>query len=104
MLKKESGFTLIEMLIVLLIIAVLILLIVPTIGKRSENVHEQGCEALVLTVQTQADAYRLEKGNYPTSIEQLKKEHFITDNQIKCKSDQALTINNEGVVSVQENK
>lgn len=102
MLKKESGFTLIEMLIVLMIIAVLILIIVPTISERSKNVDEQGCEALVLTVQTQADAYRLEKGSYPSTIEELKGEKFITENQLKCKNKKDLTINSEGIVGIEK--
>lgn len=102
MFSNEKAFTLIEMLIVLLIIAVLILLIVPTIGNRSKNVNHQGCEALILTVQTQADAYRLEKGAYPKSIEQLKNEKFITDKQLKCKNDKSLTIDENGVVGLKQ--
>lgn len=100
MMTGDKGFTLIEMIIVLFIIAVLILLIVPTISQRSEHVDEQGCDALILTVQTQADAYRLEEGSYPETIKELAKEKFITDEQQKCKDNRKLTINNEGVVSV----
>lgn len=102
MFKNEKAFTLIEMLIVLMIIAVLILLIIPTIGNRSKNVHSQGCDALVLAVQTQADAYRLEKGNYPKTLPILKEEKFITENQLKCKDDKSLTINEEGEVGIEK--
>lgn len=101
MINNERAFTLIEMLIVLMIIAVLILLIIPTISNRSKYVHEEGCSALVLAVQTQADAYRLEKGKYPTQISELLKEKFITENQLKCKGDKTLTINEDGIVGVQ---
>lgn len=101
MMNGENGFTLIEMVIVLFIIAVLILLIIPTISNRSEHVDNQGCEALVLSVQTQADAYRLENGSYPKTINKLKEDNFITESQLKCKNDKKLTIDNEGVVSVQ---
>ncbi|MBD1222742.1 prepilin-type N-terminal cleavage/methylation domain-containing protein [Virgibacillus halodenitrificans] len=47
MLKNNRGFTLIEMLIVLMIISVLIILIVPNLSGKSKQVHDKGCEALV---------------------------------------------------------
>ena len=53
MLVNQKGFTLIEMLIVLLIITILIILIVPNLAGRSEEVHDKGCDALVSVVQAQ---------------------------------------------------
>ncbi|PNY97825.1 competence protein ComGC, partial [Staphylococcus chromogenes] len=37
-LKENKGFTLIEMLLVLLIISVLLILIIPNIAKQSEHI------------------------------------------------------------------
>ena len=50
MLKNEKGFTLIEMLVVLLIITVLILLIVPNLGSKTGDMHDDGCDALIVTI------------------------------------------------------
>lgn len=93
MLKKENGFTLIEMLIVLMIITVLIILIVPHLSGRSKEVHDKGCDALVSVVQAQVYLYHLEKGKYPTSISSLVPE-YITEDQKTCPNDKPLIYTN----------
>ncbi len=98
MFKNEKGFTLIEMLVVLLIITVLILLILPGIGSKTSDMHADGCEALKLTVQSQADMYELEEGSKVSSIDALVDSGLINENQKTCKNGDVLTITN-GVVS-----
>lgn len=75
-----KGFTLLEMLVVLLIISVLILLFVPNLSKHKEGVDKKGNEAIVKIVETQIDLYSMEKNQIPT-IEQLLKEEYITQEQ-----------------------
>ena len=50
-LKRQNGFTLIEMLIVLLIISILILITVPNIAKHFATIDKKGCDAYVSMVQ-----------------------------------------------------
>jgi len=83
MFKKENGFTLIEMLIVLAIISVLIILIVPNLTGKSSEVNEKGCDALVKVVQTQVNAYHLDHGHYPSQLTNLV-DKYITDDQLTC--------------------
>lgn len=97
MFKKEDGFTLIEMLIVLTIISLLIILIIPNIATKSKEVNKKGCEALKSLVQAQADAYYLDKGDYPETIRELEEKDYITDNQTECKSGEKLDIS-KGIV------
>ncbi len=50
MLKKvmnERGFTLIEMLIVLLVISILLIITIPNITKNQSTIQSKGCEAFV---------------------------------------------------------
>jgi|SRR5699024_3775777 len=98
MFKKEKGFTLIEMLIVLTIITVLILLIIPNVTDKSTDVHETGCEALVQTVQAQVSAYQLDNGKKPTSLDVLRRADYISAEQMECKNGTKLTLNNKGTV------
>lgn len=84
MLQNEDGFTLIEMLIVLMIITVLILLIIPNLTDKTKSVHEEGCKALEKTVQAQVEAYTLDKGKKPASISELKDAGYIEEEQKKC--------------------
>lgn len=97
MFKNEKAFTLIEMLIVMMIISVLIILIVPNLSGRSKDVNEKGCEALVTVVQAQVEAFQLEKGKRPTSLDELVPA-FISNDQKSCKNGSALTLK-DGVVT-----
>ncbi|RDW21934.1 competence type IV pilus major pilin ComGC [Oceanobacillus chungangensis] len=98
MLNNNRGFTLIEMLIVLMIITVLIILIVPNLSGRSADVNDKGCEALVALVQSQADAYFIESGLTATDISTLV-PNYITDKQTTCPNGNELSITN-GKVSL----
>lgn len=78
--NRYQGFTLLEMLVVLLIISLLILLFVPNLSKQKDSVEKKGIEAVVKLVETQKDLYEMEKNQVPT-IEQLLKENYITQDQ-----------------------
>lgn len=45
--KQQNGFTLIEMLIVLLIISILILITIPNVTKHFATIDEKGCAAYI---------------------------------------------------------
>lgn len=98
MLKNNKGFTLIEMLIVLLIISVLIIIIVPNLGDQSKGVNETGCEALKAMVQAQVDAYYIEHKEYPTWNE-LKEKKYVKEEQETCPNGEVLSIDGETVSS-----
>ena len=79
--QKYAGFTLLEMLIVLLIISVLILLFVPNLAKHKETVDTKGNEAIVQIVESQIELYKQEKNRTP-SLNELVKEGYITKEQL----------------------
>lgn len=89
--EKKNGFTLVEMLIVLFIITVLTLLFVPQISKRAENVSDNGCEALEKTVIAQANAYYLEKNDWP-DLDELQSAGYIEEDQKTCKNDKPIVL------------
>lgn len=89
MLKNDKGFKLIEMLIVLMIISVLIILIVPNLSSKSNQVHDKGCDALVSVVQAQVDLYHLDKNSYPESLDKMVPE-YISKDQKKCQDEKEL--------------
>jgi competence protein ComGC len=81
---NEKGFTLIEMLIVLLIISILLLLVIPNIGKQQDSIQAKGCAALQKMVQSGVEAYRLDYDQLPESLLVLKEQGYITT--YKCKN------------------
>ncbi|MCK1977121.1 prepilin-type N-terminal cleavage/methylation domain-containing protein [Jeotgalicoccus huakuii] len=91
--EQEDGFTLIEMLLVLLVISVLIILIIPNIAAQSRNVQDTGCDAQVKMVQSQIEAYTLNEGSPPTSVDTLVPTYLSTD-QISCQNGDSITITN----------
>lgn len=92
--KNEDGFTLIEMLLVLLVISVLIILIIPNIAAQSSNVQDTGCDAQVKMVQSQIQAYKLNEGSDPADISALTGKGYITADQIECANGVKITIIN----------
>lgn len=78
--KDEEGFTLVEMAIVILIIAALLLIIIPNIGRVTENVGGTADDAIVKTVETQMVLYEIDTGNKGSPAELLSAE-YITQEQ-----------------------
>ncbi|GAA0435978.1 MAG: competence type IV pilus major pilin ComGC [Bacillota bacterium] len=98
--SDNKGFTLIEMLIVLMIISVLIILIVPNLSEKSKDVNSKGCKALVAVVQAQVDTVYAESGIYPTSLDAMVPK-YIKEEQKSCSNKTPLNYNREtGKVSV----
>lgn len=92
-LNNEQGFSLIEMMIVLLIISVLILIAIPNVTKHSESIDEKGCNAYLAMVQGQVEAYKMDTHQYPTSIETLVGKDYFPETPV-CPDGTALSITN----------
>lgn len=94
--KEEEGFTLIEMMIVLLIISVLVLIAIPNVTKHSKSIDEKGCEAYVKMVEGQVAAYKMEKHADP-SVEDLERDGYLP-NGAKCPDGSEVSIDG-GIVT-----
>jgi competence protein ComGC len=94
--KNQIGFTLIEMMIVLLIISVLMLIALPSMTKNNEIVKKLGCEATVDLVQGQVGAYEAEHNEVPTLDVLLDGGYVDT---VTCPGNIPLVIDSDGKVS-----
>ncbi|WP_379966319.1 competence type IV pilus major pilin ComGC [Ectobacillus sp. sgz5001026] len=92
---NEKGFTLLEMLLVLVIISVLLLLIIPNVVKQRETVNKKGCEAIVRSTESQVQAYQLDNGTLP-SIQDLSSGKYISTTT--CPDGRVLTVQLDGSV------
>ena len=90
MLNNEKGFTLIEMMIVLLIITVLILIAIPNVTKHSASIDEKGCAAYIKMVEGQVQAYKMDQQKVPT-LEQLTEGGYLPKNPA-CPDGRTLSI------------
>lgn len=82
--KNKHGFTILEMMIVLSIIALIFLLTLPNIQQKQKIIHNTGCDALVEVVNAQILLYEIEHLNSPTAISQLISEGYLKEGQDRC--------------------
>lgn len=97
-LKNQRGFTLIEMLIVMLIITVLIAIAIPNVSKQTSAVDEKGCLAFVQMVQGQVESYRMDNKKIPT-LTDLEDEGYLKTGETNCPNGDVVNISVDGVVS-----
>jgi len=97
--KNQKGFTLIEMLVVLLIITILIFVAIPNITKHSKNINNKGCEAFVNMVQGQVEAYEMEKHSFPKSVSDLVSEGYLRNERTTCPNGNSVKIDADGKVT-----
>lgn len=81
--QKNQGFTLLEMLVVLLIVTVLIILFIPNVTKQRSMISEKEKAGLTKVIETQVEMYYLENGNYPSDIATLSSHGYLSEEQVK---------------------
>ncbi|WP_369385686.1 competence type IV pilus major pilin ComGC [Mesobacillus boroniphilus] len=97
MMKNQKGFTLIEMMIVLLVITVLLIITVPNISSHSSNINTKGCEAYMKMVEAQVQAYKIDKKVIPTFAE-LHSVGYLKSADAACPDGTPIEITTEGAV------
>ncbi|MEG0313840.1 MAG: competence type IV pilus major pilin ComGC [Erysipelotrichaceae bacterium] len=80
----KKGFTILEMIIVLSIIALLFLLTLPNITQKNQIINRKGCEALVEVVNGQILLFEVETLEAPTSIDDLVAGGYLKESQKRC--------------------
>lgn len=69
---QKSGFTLIEIMLVVIIIGILAAMIVPNIAGRSEQARRTAARTdIESNLSTALDLYRMDAGRYPTTEQGL---------------------------------
>jgi general secretion pathway protein G len=69
--RREQGFTLAELLVVVVILGILAAVVVFAVGNATDDARESACDAERSTLETAVEAYNAQTGDYPTSIDQL---------------------------------
>jgi general secretion pathway protein G len=68
---RRHGFTLIEVLVVIVVIAILATLVAPNIFRNVGDARSATARTQIETFGTALDAYRLDNGTYPTTAQGL---------------------------------
>jgi len=75
--RKTLGFTLIELLIVIVILGLLMSLVAPAMFSKVDSTKIKAAKAQMEMFRTSLDTYRLDLGEYPSSLDEL----FESDRQ-----------------------
>jgi len=69
--KNQSGFTLIEIMLVVIIIGILASMVVPSFRGRAREARINAAKGDIASVGVALDLFELEKGRYPRSLNEL---------------------------------
>lgn len=70
--KRSAGFTLIEVMVVVVILGILAAIIVPKIMSRPEQARRVKVKQDILAIQSALDLYKLDNGMYPSTDQGLQ--------------------------------
>jgi general secretion pathway protein G len=70
--KGERGFTLIELMVVIVILGILAGLIIPRIMGRPDEARRAKARMQIESIETALKLYKLDSGNYPTTEQGLR--------------------------------
>ena len=90
--KQKSGFTLLEMTIVVIVISVIFLLSVPSIQKTLGVVNNKGCKALEKVADAAILEYKMEYDEYPSNVDDLVNAGLLSESQVQCDGSKQLVI------------
>ena len=100
----KKGFTLVELLSIMVVIGVIAVLVVPQIGKSVNSVKEEQYKRLINMIETSGKAYHRENRDViKIPVEELKKEKYITTDMINPITNEEIegcvrvSVNNEGI-------
>ncbi|MBG0757095.1 type II secretion system major pseudopilin GspG [Vibrio cidicii] len=75
--RRIYGFTLIELLIVMVILGLLASLVAPTMFSKVASSKVKTAQAQMQMLVTSMDAFRLDVGRYPQSLEELRSSNAV---------------------------
>ncbi|MDO4232088.1 MAG: type II secretion system major pseudopilin GspG [Lautropia sp.] len=70
--RKHAGFTLIELMVVVMILGVLAALVVPRFMSRPDEARAVAAKSDIAQIMQQLKLYRLDNGRYPTTEQGLE--------------------------------
>jgi general secretion pathway protein G len=75
--KRERGFTLIELIVVMMIIAILTAIAVPRFTAAIQNAREAALKEDLHVMRDAIDAYTMDKGKAPQSLDDLVQAGYL---------------------------
>jgi prepilin-type N-terminal cleavage/methylation domain-containing protein len=77
MVINDKAFTLIELMIVVIILAILAAIAIPQFTQNKEEALDARIKADIKIIQNAVDLYKFEKNEYPSSISDLVNDGYL---------------------------
>jgi len=88
--KKESGFTLLEVMLVVILISILAAIVIPRFTSGTKRAKVQSCEMNRAIINTQVEVYYFTEGTWPVdSLSDIKTNYnYFPDGIPTCPVDE----------------
>lgn len=77
MMNNKAGFTIVELLVVLTVIALLLSIVTPRYLNKVNEGQEIVLRQNLATIRRQLDQYQVDKGHYPLQLNQLVEARYL---------------------------
>ena len=94
--KLRQGFTLIEILIVVVIIGILATVAIPTYFSYVEKAYASDAKTQIKNILMNADIYRQEQGSYPDDITDMENGYLDIKQSVKEKWSFEIDLSEDG--------
>jgi general secretion pathway protein G len=75
----KRGFTLIELVVVMAIVALLVAIAAPRYVASVDNAHDQSLRTSLRVMRDAIDQYYADKGRYPGSLQELRDARYLRE-------------------------
>ncbi len=100
MLSKKKGFTLVELMIVILILAALTAIAVPKIGASAANAKQKACDTNVDIINSQIELFTANTGSAPSPLSEVTGDvNYFPDGAPTCPYSTAYALGANGHVT-----
>jgi len=77
--RAAPGFTLIELIVVMAIVALLVSIAAPRYFLSVENARDQSLRTSLRVMRDAIDQFQADKGRYPQSLEELRSNRYLRE-------------------------
>lgn len=96
MFKNNSGFTLLEMIVVVMIMSILFLLTIPNVSSVIASTKAKSCDILTREVDSARVQYEIDYGEPPHSVKDLISGNYLNENQGECANGNVIYFDSDG--------
>lgn len=93
-LKQQRGFSLVELMIVVIILGILVAIAIPVYRVSQKEAETKACKSNQRLIESAAEQYYLKEGSYPSDVDALVNGGYLK-NKPKCPDETVSATNRE---------